>query len=36
MKEFIMKPKVDFCFKELMADEEIRRGISFQISFVGR
>ena len=26
MKEFIMKPKVDFCFKELMADEEIRRG----------
>lgn len=25
-EEFIMKPKVDFCFKELMADEEIRRG----------
>jgi len=23
---FIMKPKVDFCFKELMSDEEIRRG----------
>lgn len=25
-EEFIMKPKVDFCFKELMADEEIRKG----------
>jgi len=25
-EEFIMKPKVDFCFKELMADEEVRRG----------
>ena len=25
-EEFIMKPKVDFCFKELMEDEEIRRG----------
>lgn len=24
--EFIMKPKVDFCFKELMEDEEIRIG----------
>lgn len=24
--EFVMKPKVDFCFKELMEDEEIRRG----------
>lgn len=24
--DFIMKPKVDFCFKELMADEEVRRG----------
>ena len=23
---FIMKPKVDFCFKELMADAEVRRG----------
>ncbi len=23
---FLMKPKVDFCFKELMEDEEIRRG----------
>ena len=23
---FIMKPKVDFCFKELMADGEIRKG----------
>ena len=22
--EFIMKPKVDFCFKQLMEDEEIR------------
>ena len=25
-REFIMKPKVDFCFKELMADAEVRRG----------
>lgn len=25
-KEFIMRPKVDFCFKGLMEDEEIRRG----------
>ena len=25
-ESFIMKPKVDFCFKELMADDEIRRG----------
>ncbi|MCI9132652.1 MAG: Rpn family recombination-promoting nuclease/putative transposase [Lachnospiraceae bacterium] len=25
-EEFIMKPKVDFCFKELMEDEEVRRG----------
>lgn len=24
--EFIMKPKVDFCFKELMDDDEVRRG----------
>ena len=23
---FLMKPKVDFCFKELMEDAEIRRG----------
>lgn len=23
---FIMKPKVDFCFKELMSDAEVRRG----------
>ena len=23
---FIMKPKVDFCFKELMTDAEVRRG----------
>lgn len=23
---FIMKPKVDFCFKELMTDDEVRRG----------
>lgn len=23
---FLMKPKVDFCFKELMEDEEVRRG----------
>lgn len=25
-EEFIMKPKVDFCFKELMEDEIIRKG----------
>ncbi|MCI9132653.1 MAG: Rpn family recombination-promoting nuclease/putative transposase [Lachnospiraceae bacterium] len=25
-EEFIMKPKVDFCFKELMEDAEVRRG----------
>lgn len=25
-KDFIMKPKVDFCFKELMVDPEIRKG----------
>lgn len=24
--EFIMKPKVDFCFKELMEDEFVRKG----------
>ena len=24
--EFIMSPKIDFCFKELMTNEEIRRG----------
>ena len=23
---FLMKPKVDFCFKELMEEAEIRRG----------
>lgn len=23
---FIMKPKVDFCFKELMEDAEVRKG----------
>ena len=22
--QFLMKPKVDFCFKELMQDEEVR------------
>ena len=22
--QFLMKPKVDFCFKELMEDEEVR------------
>ena len=26
MSEFIMKPKVDFCFKELMEEPEVRRG----------
>ena len=30
---FIMKPKVDFCFKELMADAEVRRG--FIAAFLG-
>ena len=25
-KNFIMKPKVDFCFKELMTDSEVRKG----------
>ncbi len=25
-KTFLMKPKVDFCFKELMEDPEVRRG----------
>lgn len=24
--DFIMRPKVDFCFKELMEDEEVRKG----------
>ena len=23
---FLMKPKVDFCFKELMEDGEVRKG----------
>ena len=23
---FLMKPKVDFCFKELMEDVEVRKG----------
>lgn len=32
-QEFIMKPKVDFCFKELMEDEEVRRG--FVATFLG-
>lgn len=31
--EFIMKPKVDFCFKELMEDAEVRRG--FIAAFLG-
>lgn len=26
INNFIMKPKVDFCFKELMSDAEVRRG----------
>ena len=26
MSEFIMKPKVDFCFKDLMEEPEVRRG----------
>lgn len=30
---FIMKPRVDFCFKELMADAEVRRG--FIAAFLG-
>ena len=25
-KDFIMMPKVDFCFKELMTDEDVRKG----------
>ena len=25
-QEFIMKPKIDFCFKELMEEELVRRG----------
>ena len=25
--EFLMSPKVDFCFKELMQNEKVRRGI---------
>lgn len=25
-EEFVMKPKIDFCFKKLMEDEEVRRG----------
>lgn len=25
-ENFLMKPKVDFCFKELMEDEEVRLG----------
>lgn len=32
-KDFIMKPKVDFCFKELMRDEQVRRG--FIAAFLG-
>lgn len=24
--DFIMKPKIDFCFKELMSDEKVRQG----------
>ena len=32
-KDFIMKPKVDFCFKELMGDEQVRRG--FVSAFLG-
>lgn len=32
-KDFIMKPKVDFCFKELMDDAEVRRG--FIAAFLG-
>ena len=27
-EDFIMKPKVDFCFKELMEDAEVRRGFT--------
>ncbi len=34
-EEFIMKPKVDFCFKELMEDEEVRRGFISAILNVG-
>jgi len=25
-QDFIMKPKIDFCFKELMEEELVRRG----------
>ena len=25
-KDFIMQPKVDYCFKELMEDADIRKG----------
>lgn len=32
-KDFIMKPKVDFCFKELMGDSQVRRG--FISAFLG-
>lgn len=28
---FFMKPKVDFCFKELMEDAEIRREFLFAV-----
>lgn len=31
---FIMKPKVDFCFKELLSDEYVRRG--FLSAILGR
>ena len=27
-EDFIMKPKVDFCFKELMEEAEVRKGFS--------
>ena len=26
MDDFIMKPKIDFAFKELMTDEMVRKG----------
>lgn len=26
MQEFLMKPKIDFAFKEIMADEKARTG----------
>ena len=32
---FIMKPKVDFCFKELMTDPEVRRGFIAALLRVG-